>query len=97
MLFQLRKKLLLKTIVMKIFPYLFLLLNCILQKHSPILLVSFLIILASSCSSTNDTSYEHWEVYGGTPECIRYSSLTAVDAVSGKQKWVYIKYLSKYT
>lgn len=62
------------------------------HKHSSFLFVSFLFMLASSCTLDNDTSYEHWEVYGGTAECIRYSSLTEVDTanVNGlKVAWTY--------
>jgi quinoprotein glucose dehydrogenase len=48
--------------------------------------------ILSSCTSNSDNSYKNWEVYGGTAECIRYSSLSQVDTSNVNQlevAWVY--------
>ena len=62
-----------------------------IKKHSQIIFVSFLVILVS-CTSNTDSTYEHWQVYGGTAECIRYSSLTEVDTDNVNKlgvAWIY--------
>jgi quinoprotein glucose dehydrogenase len=49
-----------------------------MHKLQSLILFGLLFVLAS-CSSASDKSYKNWEVYGGTAESMRYSSLTQVD------------------
>jgi quinoprotein glucose dehydrogenase len=53
---------------------------------------SLLIFLIASCTSHPQKDYKDWQVYGGTKESIRYSSLTEIDTSNVNQlqvAWVY--------
>ncbi len=47
-----------------------------------LLVASFFLCCLSACKQKNNSAYSGWEVYGGTKEGIRYSSLTEVDTTN---------------